>query len=158
MTVEAKLSLRRLRTTPARKPRTECCCQLVAFINASRVVPPGERNISIAVDCFVSARLGGWSAGFLAKFFEPARLRGERVGAAVRFLEDLIIWIYLRLARPPGPHHRSPAEAIRPAGRSQSVLTRLVDGSTALIVQKGQSILDHFIAHFRSSPLAVSAI
>src|SRR5260370_7413164 len=32
---EASLSLRRLRTTPARKPRTECGCQPVAFIIAS---------------------------------------------------------------------------------------------------------------------------
>src|SRR6202011_5784836 len=32
-------ALRRLRTTPARKPRTECCCQPVAFIIASIVAP-----------------------------------------------------------------------------------------------------------------------
>ena len=31
-----------LRTTPARKPRTECCCHPVAFIIAAMVVPSGR--------------------------------------------------------------------------------------------------------------------
>ena len=39
--VEPSFSLRRLRTTPARKPRTECCCQPVAFIIAAIVAPVG---------------------------------------------------------------------------------------------------------------------
>src|SRR5260221_473269 len=38
---EPSLSLRRLRTTPARKPRTECCCQPVACIMAAIVGPGG---------------------------------------------------------------------------------------------------------------------
>jgi hypothetical protein len=39
---ELSLSLRRLRTTPARKPRTECCCQPVVFIIAAIVAPVGD--------------------------------------------------------------------------------------------------------------------
>jgi hypothetical protein len=31
-----------LRTTPARKPRTECCCQPVSFIIAAIVIPVGD--------------------------------------------------------------------------------------------------------------------
>jgi hypothetical protein len=31
-----------LRTTPARKPRTECCCQPVSFIIAAIVIPGGD--------------------------------------------------------------------------------------------------------------------
>src|SRR6516164_2705703 len=49
---EASLSLRRLRTTPARKPRTECCCQPVAFIIAAIVVPAGDCSIAMTRDCF----------------------------------------------------------------------------------------------------------
>src|SRR5262245_38709078 len=49
---EASLSLRRLRTTQARKPRTECCCQPVAFIIAVIVVPDGDCSIAITRDCF----------------------------------------------------------------------------------------------------------
>jgi hypothetical protein len=41
----------------ARKPRTECCCQPVAFISPSIVVPRGERSIAIAADCFVPTRV-----------------------------------------------------------------------------------------------------
>src|SRR5215469_17973510 len=49
---EESLSLRRLRTTPARKPRTECCCQPVAFIMAATVAPEGDCSIAITLDCF----------------------------------------------------------------------------------------------------------
>lgn len=38
-----------LRTTPARAPRTECCCQLVVFINASSVVPPAGKSFEKAI-------------------------------------------------------------------------------------------------------------
>src|SRR5215204_5919672 len=44
---EASFSLRRLRTTPAKKPRTECCCQPVAFITAVIVVPERDRSIAM---------------------------------------------------------------------------------------------------------------
>src|SRR5271169_2102265 len=41
-----------LRTTPAKKPRTECCCQLVAFIIAVIVAPVGTRSMAMTRDCF----------------------------------------------------------------------------------------------------------
>ena len=44
-----------LRTTPARKPRSECCCQSVAVIKAAIVVPAGERSIARMRACLVSA-------------------------------------------------------------------------------------------------------
>src|SRR5882757_7339852 len=37
---------------PARKPRTECCCQPVVFIIAAIVAPLGDRSIVITRDCF----------------------------------------------------------------------------------------------------------
>src|SRR6478672_2343783 len=49
---DPSFSLRRLRTTPARNPRTECCCQPVAFIIAAIVVPAGDRSIAMTRDCF----------------------------------------------------------------------------------------------------------
>src|SRR6266852_1017632 len=38
-------------TTPAKKPRTECCCQSVAFMIAAIVVPLGSCNIFSTADC-----------------------------------------------------------------------------------------------------------
>src|ERR1700685_663445 len=43
---ETRLSLSFLRTTPARKPRTECCCQSVAFMIRATVAPVGFRSIA----------------------------------------------------------------------------------------------------------------
>src|SRR5258708_18715797 len=44
---ETRLSPSFLRTTPARKPRTECCCQFVAVTIAAIVAPAGVRSIAI---------------------------------------------------------------------------------------------------------------
>src|SRR2546429_9311606 len=38
-------------TTPAKEPRTECCCQSVAFMIASMVVPLGWRSRPSTVSC-----------------------------------------------------------------------------------------------------------
>src|ERR1700722_19277713 len=38
-------------TTPAKKPRTECCCQSVAFMMAAIVVPFGSYSIFRTADC-----------------------------------------------------------------------------------------------------------
>jgi hypothetical protein len=46
---DTKLRPSFLRTTPARKPRTECCCQPVAAMMAAIVVP--ARSCSIATIC-----------------------------------------------------------------------------------------------------------
>src|SRR3954471_22739155 len=52
---ESSFSFSFLRTTPARKPRTECCCQPVAFIIVAIVVPLADRSIVITRDCFEPA-------------------------------------------------------------------------------------------------------
>src|ERR1700676_3111670 len=51
---ETRLSLSFLRTTPARKPRTECCCQSVAVIIAAIVVPAGVRSIAMMRACLLT--------------------------------------------------------------------------------------------------------
>src|SRR2546426_9633000 len=43
-----------LRTTPAKKPRTECCCQLVAFMIAAIVVPLGCLSRVRTASCLVT--------------------------------------------------------------------------------------------------------
>jgi hypothetical protein len=50
---DISLSLSRLRTTPAKKPCTECRCQAVACIIAAIVAPAGDCSIARTRDCFV---------------------------------------------------------------------------------------------------------
>src|SRR5712675_3447716 len=53
---EIRLSPSFLRTTPARNPRTECCCQSVAVMIAAIVAPAGARSIATIRLCLVSGR------------------------------------------------------------------------------------------------------
>src|SRR5712664_4130725 len=53
---ETRLSPSFFRTTPARKPRTECCCQSVAVMIAAIVAPVGVLSIAIMRACFVFGR------------------------------------------------------------------------------------------------------
>src|SRR6185437_1641403 len=48
---ETRLSLSFFLTTPAKKPRTECCCQSVAFIIAAMLAPFGAYSIFSTADC-----------------------------------------------------------------------------------------------------------
>src|SRR2546430_11301336 len=45
------------RTTPARKPRTECCCHPVAVMIAAIVAPAGVRSIARIRACLVPGRV-----------------------------------------------------------------------------------------------------
>jgi hypothetical protein len=62
-----------LRTTPARKPRTECCCQPVVFIITAIVAPVGDCSIAMTRDCLepgsaflLEVSSGAVSEGFAA--------------------------------------------------------------------------------------------
>src|SRR5271169_3007545 len=55
---DTRFSLSFFLTTPAKKPRTECCCQSVAFMIAAIVVPFGCRSIPSTVSCFDDALVG----------------------------------------------------------------------------------------------------
>src|SRR5215467_539903 len=46
-----------LRTTPAKKPRTECCCHPVAFMIAAIVVPLGCLSSPRTDSCLVPPRV-----------------------------------------------------------------------------------------------------
>src|SRR5664279_1391010 len=54
---ETRLRPSFLRTTPARKPRTECCCHSVAVMIAAIVAPAGVRSIARMRACLVSDRV-----------------------------------------------------------------------------------------------------
>src|ERR1700676_4478836 len=55
---ETRLRLSFLRTTPARKPRTECCCHSVAMAIDAIVAPTGVRSIAMMRSCLVADRTG----------------------------------------------------------------------------------------------------
>src|SRR3984893_15091166 len=57
---ETGLRLSFFLTTPAKKPRTECGCQSVAFMIAAMVVPFGPCNIFSTADCFEDDELGAF--------------------------------------------------------------------------------------------------
>src|SRR6516225_5710412 len=135
---DPSFSLRRLRTTPARKPRTECCCQPVAFIIASIVAPAGDRSIATTCDCLEcdSACLGlrPCCVVFVAAMAE--------VATRVRFLADFDTWILHSVGGGLPPHYRSPTSALEPAGQDLSApWAPGIDRSTARIAADCQSFL-----------------
>src|SRR5882757_5353813 len=56
---ETRLSPSFLRTTPARKPRTECCCHSVAVTRDAIVAPAGVRSIAMIRACLVWGPVAG---------------------------------------------------------------------------------------------------
>src|SRR5579872_1080011 len=63
---DSSTSLNFLLTIPAKNPRTECCCQPVAFMIAAMVAPLACRSIERTVSCFdedlASLALDSWFA------------------------------------------------------------------------------------------------
>jgi hypothetical protein len=108
---------RGLRTTPERKPRTECCCHSVVFIMAAMVAPVGDRNIAMIRACFEpgSVFLSLGSAAICCDGFAAGT--GAADDAAGRFFADFDIEILRSVDGGIAPHHRSPASAIEPAGQ-----------------------------------------
>src|SRR5229473_7969083 len=81
---ETKFNFSFFLTTPAKKPRTECCCQSVDFMIAAMVVPFGCRNIPRTVSCFDEALVS-----LTAAFLGAAGLDADLDRTALRFpLED----------------------------------------------------------------------
>jgi hypothetical protein len=92
-----------LRTTAAKKPRTECCCQPVAFMMAAIVVPFGCLSRARTASCLVPPRVeaGGTVLGLTSPF---ARLLAR---------ENSVFLGVLTRRR----HHRNPRVAASPAGQ-----------------------------------------
>src|ERR1700731_1938973 len=78
---EARLNFSFFLTTPAKKPRTECCCQSVAFMIPAMVVPLGSRNIARTVACFDDAAVVSFGTGFVTADFAATAGAGlDRTG------------------------------------------------------------------------------
>src|SRR5258705_2272985 len=112
---ETRLSPSFLRTTPARKPRTECCCHSVTVMIAAIVAPAGVRSIAMMRACLVSDRAADLDTGG-ADLLDAglAVFRVERVAAF-----DLDLGLVIESCEFAGrhpPHHLSPAWAKDPAG------------------------------------------
>src|SRR5258707_9016524 len=114
---EPSLSLRRLRTTPARKPRTECCCQPVACIMAAIVAPAGDCSMAMTRDCFEPGSAFLLPLGAIVPCCGAFAAPPAAYGATERFFKDFDIEILRSVKAALTPHHRSPTSAIRPAGQ-----------------------------------------
>src|ERR1700676_2004848 len=86
---ETKLRPSFLRTTPARKPRTECCCQSVAVMIAAIVVPAGIRSITRMRACLVSGRIAVFEDEGASRVGDLNLLVDREVERAVAFSFDL---------------------------------------------------------------------
>src|SRR5277367_1399252 len=112
---ETRLSPSFLRTTPARKPRTECCCHSVAAIMAAMVVPAGARSIPMMRACLVSGRTGDFvdcPRDLPLLIFRA----GDRVATLVLDLGLVMGPSEVGWRHP--PHHLSPARQIGRQGKT----------------------------------------
>jgi hypothetical protein len=73
--------------TPAKNPRTECCCQSVAFIIAAIVVPLGWRSNARTASCFDEAP--GAFVAFKAFLVDVAGVAGVAALRLDRLARDL---------------------------------------------------------------------
>src|SRR5580704_12974104 len=99
-----------LRTTPAKKPRTECCCQPVAFIMAVIVVPLGCLSKARTASCLVPLRVEpeGMVPGFAGLF---VRLFARAILVFVGVLLCDMFGILFGCNGTRRRHHQSPAVA-----------------------------------------------
>src|SRR4029079_1021626 len=103
-----------LRTTPAKKPRTECCCHPVTFMIAAIFFPLACLSRPRTVSCLVRPRVEPEATlTLLAGFF--ARL-GDAPFSLLAVLRCDISRSF-RLRRHTRRHHRSPTVALSPAGQ-----------------------------------------
>src|SRR5262245_44394287 len=120
---DPSFSWRRLRTTPARKPRTECCCQPVAFVIASIVAPAGDFSIAMTQACLERGSLFGRFALLAANCAGLARVTVVADdGATARFFADFDIEILRSIG---GGHRAATTEAPRrPNGAGGDTILR----------------------------------
>src|SRR5258708_23239112 len=117
---EKGLSPSFLRTTPARKPRTECCCHSVAVMIAAIVAPAGVRSIARMRACLVSGRVEvfGVESANRERGWDLLVVRAAERVEALDF--DLAFFIgSSEVMRRHPPHHLSPARAKPRQGKTQ---------------------------------------
>src|SRR5258708_39566179 len=80
---EIRLRARFFLTTPAKKPRTECCCQSVAFMIAAIVVPLGSRSIASTLSCLDDEDAGDFDDAACEAAALVAAVNLDRSGAVL---------------------------------------------------------------------------
>src|SRR5262245_27897544 len=114
---DPSFSLRRLRTTPARNPRTECCCQPVACVMAVIGAPAGDCSMAMTRDCFEPG-WAFWPLGLVAACCDGfAGARAPADDAAERFFADFDIGILRSVNAASRRTTEGPTSATKPAGQ-----------------------------------------
>src|SRR5258705_10161654 len=90
---ETRLRPSFLRTIPARKPRTECCCQSVAAMIAAIVAPAGVRSIAMMRACLVLGRVGDLDAASTDCGARSRPALSRRRGTSVRTADVAPRWL-----------------------------------------------------------------
>jgi hypothetical protein len=141
---------RLLRTTPAKKPRTECCCQWVARMMAAIVAPSGRSSIASTRACFEPARLSGSAS--VSVFALP-----ERCCLRVAFCAAREICLRQVIASGPDrvtlPVHRPPFS--RGAANASSAVS--MAARPAPVIQRAIAPLSSSRRQTGSEPLALTS-
>src|ERR1700682_4067014 len=137
--------------TPARNPRTECCCHSVAVTRDEIVAPAGVRSIAIIRSCLVLGRVADLDDA------DADRLRDaglavfwaiERV-AAFGLVLGLAMGSSEVCATPSaGTTSAPPGQITRQGQTPKRALAAPSHHSNAPIKPKSQSILSKIVAHF----------
>src|SRR6202011_1036410 len=147
---ETRLRPSFLRTTPARKPRTECCCHSVAVMIAAIVAPAGIRNIARMRACLVSDRVEvfGDECADRERGLDLLVVRAtERVEALDLDFDSNFVMGSSEVMRRHPPHHFSPTGANPGSARPQSAHSPLQrHHSNAPIESVSQSNLSKIVA------------
>src|SRR5262249_25422092 len=94
-----------LRTTPAKKPRTECCCQRVTRIMAAIVAPSGRPSMASTRACFDPGRLSREAPALVFALLLRCLVRTDvcvATEARLREATTLTAMVRLRSDREPG--------------------------------------------------------
>src|SRR6202048_1532986 len=144
---ETRLSPSFLRTTPARKPRTECCCHSVAVTIDAIVAPVGVRSIAMMRACLVAGRAADFDDAGVGRLRDLDLLdfrEAERVAALV---------VDLGLVMGSSEVHATPTAAppgqVTGQGHTQTRASAAPSHhSNAPITPESQSFLSKIVAHF----------
>src|SRR5713101_1504518 len=128
-----------LRTTPAKKPRTECCCQPVAFIIAAIVAPLGCLSRVRTTSCLVLPRPEDEGAfpGLAGCFARPL---------VWALLCDILRSLSVATASAPSPPKPRTGDTAGGAGSREVHVPQRCRNSDALLAPESQSFLDNVIA------------
>src|ERR1700724_1402938 len=126
-----------VRTTAVKKPRTEWGCQPVAFMTAAMVAPCFRWSIASTRACFESER-PGLAERRRASFpvftsWASVSLFGDS------FFDDIVGILHSVCSGVSRRHHRSPAQARKPAGQDPQRALALYEGGPVTLCSQPKS-------------------